>query len=153
MVWCFGPRIVASLKGHHRMTRGLKHFVYHIIIAAQQVETQLQLTPYLQLPHVAILRWHRARHRPNPPAVQGHDSVQTFFCRTGPLRVLIFMSGATSEVVQPEPLVHYGRMEIPRVPRASPSAKYRAFGEETLPRVLHSGKKCTRGRGSSPSAS
>jgi hypothetical protein len=49
-------------------------------------------------------------------------------------------------------LIHYGRVEIPRVPQDSPSAKYRALGEETLPRVLHSGKKCTRGRGSSPSA-
>jgi hypothetical protein len=31
---------------------------------------------------------------------------------------------------------HNGRMEIPRVPRASPSAKYRALGEE-----MHSGKR------------
>jgi hypothetical protein len=57
MVWCFGPRIVASLKSHHRTTRGLKHFVYHIIIAAQQVDTQLQLTPYLSAPsrrHLAL---------------------------------------------------------------------------------------------------
>jgi hypothetical protein len=41
---------------------------------------------------------------------------------------------------------HYGRSKIPRVPRASPSAKNRALGEDNLPRVLHSGKKCTRGR-------
>ena len=29
---------------------------------------------------------------------------------------------------------------------ASPSAKNRTLGEENLPRVLHSGKNCTRGR-------
>jgi hypothetical protein len=35
---------------------------------------------------------------------------------------------------------HYGRMEIPRVPRASPSAKYRALGKKLFPEC------CTRGR-------
>jgi hypothetical protein len=34
----------------------------------------------------------------------------------------------------------------PRVPHASPSSKNRALGEDNLPRVLHSGKNCTRGR-------
>jgi hypothetical protein len=38
---------------------------------------------------------------------------------------------------------HYGRTEIPRVPNSSPSAKNQALGEANLPRVLHSGKKCT----------
>jgi hypothetical protein len=41
---------------------------------------------------------------------------------------------------------HYGRTVIPRVPGASPRAKNRALGEADLPRVLHSGKNCTRGR-------
>jgi hypothetical protein len=36
---------------------------------------------------------------------------------------------------------HYGRIEIPRVSQASPSAKNRALGEASLPRVLHSGKR------------
>ena len=35
---------------------------------------------------------------------------------------------------------------------ASPSAKNRALGKENLPRVLHSGKNCTRGREAFPSA-
>jgi hypothetical protein len=33
-----------------------------------------------------------------------------------------------------------------------PSAKFRALGEANLPRVLHSGKYCTRGMVASPSA-
>jgi disease resistance protein RPM1 len=47
---------------------------------------------------------------------------------------------------------HYRRTVIPRVPGTSPRAKNRALGEANLPRVLHSGKNCTRGRWSSPSA-
>jgi auxin responsive GH3 family protein len=47
---------------------------------------------------------------------------------------------------------HYGRSNIPRVSRTSPSAKNRALREDNLPRVLHSGKNCTRGRWPSPSA-
>jgi hypothetical protein len=38
------------------------------------------------------------------------------------------------------------RTVIPRVPGTSPRAKNRALGEANLPRVLHSGKNCTRGR-------
>jgi hypothetical protein len=41
---------------------------------------------------------------------------------------------------------HYGRSKLSRVPHTSPSAKNRALREANLPRVLHSGKKCTRGR-------
>jgi hypothetical protein len=48
--------------------------------------------------------------------------------------------------------LHYGRMDISRVSIASPSAKNRALGEDTLRRVLHSGKKNTQGREASPSA-
>jgi hypothetical protein len=51
-----------------------------------------------------------------------------------------------------EMVTHYGRMDISRVSIASLSAKNRALGEEPLPRVLHSGKKNTRGREASPSA-
>jgi hypothetical protein len=47
---------------------------------------------------------------------------------------------------------HYGRNKIPRVSFASPSAKNRALGKENPPRVLHSGKNCTRRREASPSA-
>ena len=47
---------------------------------------------------------------------------------------------------------HYGRDKIPRVSLASPSAKNRTLGKEDLPRVLHSGKNCTRGREAFPSA-
>ena len=47
---------------------------------------------------------------------------------------------------------HYGRDKIPRVLLASPSAKNRVLGKENLPRVLHSGKNCTRGREAFPSA-
>jgi hypothetical protein len=46
---------------------------------------------------------------------------------------------------------HYGRTVIPRVPGTSPRAKNRALGEANLPRVLHSGKISTRGRGHFPS--
>jgi hypothetical protein len=38
-------------------------------------------------------------------------------------------------------------MEIPRVSKASPRAKNRTLGQASLPRVLLSGKNCTRGRG------
>jgi hypothetical protein len=34
----------------------------------------------------------------------------------------------------------YGRMEIPRVLRASPSAKYRALGEEIFPECCTTGQ-------------
>jgi hypothetical protein len=47
---------------------------------------------------------------------------------------------------------HYRRGKISRVSQASPSAKNRALGEVNLPRVLHSGKNCTRGREAFPSA-
>jgi hypothetical protein len=47
---------------------------------------------------------------------------------------------------------NYGRSKIPRVSNTSPSAKNRALGEATFPRVLHSGKNCTRGREAFPSA-
>jgi hypothetical protein len=49
------------------------------------------------------------------------------------------LSGSSSSV-------HYGRSNLCRVPRTSPRAKNRALGEDNLPRVLHSGKNCTRGR-------
>ena len=47
---------------------------------------------------------------------------------------------------------HYRRGKIPRVSLASPSAKNQALGKENLPRVLHSGNNCTRGREVFPSA-
>ena len=49
-------------------------------------------------------------------------------------------------------LFHYGRGKILRVSLASLSAKNWALGKENLPRVLHSGKNCTRGREVFPSA-
>jgi hypothetical protein len=59
---------------------------------------------------------------------------------------LFYRFNVKHEYVRNYARVHYGRMDISRVSSASPSVKNRALGEEHLPRVLHSGKKNTRGR-------
>jgi hypothetical protein len=46
-----------------------------------------------------------------------------------------------SVMSRPARCSHYGRSKIPRVSNTSPSAKNRALGEATLPRVLHSGER------------